>query len=78
MKSGRAKIGNFQKMRIKNLRGFSELRFRKTRLPNYSVRLVFFCFKRHFFISWHAVEPAVYSDTRQGKIPLKFISKLFT
>ena len=31
MKSGRAKIGIFQKMRIKNLRG-SEVRFKKTRL----------------------------------------------
>ena len=29
MKSGRAKIGIFQKMRIKNLRGVSEVRFKK-------------------------------------------------
>ena len=33
MKAGRAKIGIFQKLRIKNLRrGVSEVRFRKTRL----------------------------------------------
>ena len=32
MKSGRAKIDFFQKMRIKNLRGVSEVRFKKTRL----------------------------------------------
>ena len=32
MKSGRAQIGIFQKMRIKNLKGVSEVRFRKTRL----------------------------------------------
>ena len=32
MKSGRAEIGIFQKMRIKNLRGVSEVRFKKTRL----------------------------------------------
>ena len=32
MKSGRAKIGGFQKMRIKNLMGVSEVRFKKTRL----------------------------------------------
>ena len=29
MKSGRAQIGIFQKMRIKNLRGVSEVRFKK-------------------------------------------------
>ena len=29
MKSGRALIGSFQKMRIKNLRGVSEVRFKK-------------------------------------------------
>ena len=34
MKSGRALIGIFQKMRIKNLRGISEVRLRKTRLPH--------------------------------------------
>ena len=33
MKSGRALIGSFQKMRTKNLRGVSEVRFKKkTRL----------------------------------------------
>ena len=32
MKSGRAKIGILQKLRIKNLRGVSEVRFKKTRL----------------------------------------------
>ena len=32
MKSGRAQIGIFQKMRIKNLRGVSEVRFGKTRV----------------------------------------------
>ena len=32
MKDGRAKIGVFQKMRIKNLMEVSELRFQKTRL----------------------------------------------
>ena len=32
MKSGRALIGGFQKMRIKILRGVSEVRFEKTRL----------------------------------------------
>ena len=32
MKSGRAYIGSFQKMRIKNLMGVSDVRFRKTRL----------------------------------------------
>ena len=31
MKSGRAQIGSFQKMRIKNIRGVSEVRFKKTR-----------------------------------------------
>ena len=34
MKSGRAKIGDFNKMHIKNLRGVSEVRFKKTRLVN--------------------------------------------
>ena len=29
MKAGRAKIGIFEKMRIKNLRGGSEVRFKK-------------------------------------------------
>ena len=29
MKAGRAQIGIFQKMRIKNLRGVSDVRFRK-------------------------------------------------
>ena len=29
MKSGRAKIGSFKKMRIKNLSGVSEVRFKK-------------------------------------------------
>ena len=32
MKAERAKIGIFQNMRIKNLRGVSEVRFLKTRL----------------------------------------------
>ena len=32
MKAGRALIVFFQKMRIKNLRGASEVRFKKTRL----------------------------------------------
>ena len=32
MKSGRAYIGIFQKMRIKNLREVSEVRFKKTRI----------------------------------------------
>ena len=32
LKFGRAKIGIFQKMRIKNLRGVSEVRLKKTRL----------------------------------------------
>ena len=32
MKSGRAQIGIFQKMRIKNLRGVSEVQLRKNRL----------------------------------------------
>ena len=32
MKSGRALIGSFQKMRIKNLRGVSEVRFKKTHI----------------------------------------------
>ena len=32
MKSGRAQIGFFQNMRIKNLRGVSEVRLKKTRL----------------------------------------------
>ena len=32
MKSGRAKIGIFKKMRIKNLMGVSEVRLKKTRL----------------------------------------------
>ena len=32
MKAGRAFIGIFQKKRIKNLRGASEVRFKKTRL----------------------------------------------
>ena len=32
MKSGRAYIGIFQKMRIKNLLGVSVIRFKKTRL----------------------------------------------
>ena len=32
MKAERAKIGIFQKMRIKNLRGVSEVRLKKTRL----------------------------------------------
>ena len=32
MKAGRAQIGIFQKMRIKNLRGVTEVRFEKTRL----------------------------------------------
>ena len=32
MKAGRAQIGIFQKMRIKNLRGVSEVRFKKARL----------------------------------------------
>ena len=32
MRSGRPQIGIFQKMRIKNLRGVSEVRFKKTRL----------------------------------------------
>ena len=32
MKAGRAKIGIFQKMRIKNLREVSEVRFKQTRL----------------------------------------------
>ena len=32
MKAGRALIGIFEKMRIKNLRGVSEVRFKKTLL----------------------------------------------
>ena len=32
MTAGRAKIGIFQKMRIKNMRGVSEVRFNKTGL----------------------------------------------
>ena len=32
MKAGTAQISIFQKMRIKNLRGVSEVRFKKTRL----------------------------------------------
>ena len=32
MKARRAKIGNFQKMRIKNLSGVSQVRLEKTRL----------------------------------------------
>ena len=32
MKSGRALIGSFQKMRIKNLMGVIEVRFKKLRL----------------------------------------------
>ena len=32
MISGRAQIGIFQKMRIKNLMGVTEVRFKKTRL----------------------------------------------
>ena len=32
MESGMAAIGIFQKMRIKNLRGVSDVQFRKTRL----------------------------------------------
>ena len=34
MKSRRAEIGIFKKMRIKNLRGVSEVRLKKTRLLN--------------------------------------------
>ena len=34
MKSGRAKIGIFQKMRIKNLRGVSQVRFKKNSTPS--------------------------------------------
>ena len=32
MKSARAQIGSFEKMRIKNLMGVLEVRFKKTRL----------------------------------------------
>ena len=32
MKAGRAEIGIYQKMRIKNLRGVSEVQLKKTRL----------------------------------------------
>ena len=35
MKSGRSKIDIFQKMRIKILRGVSDVRFKKTRLLHY-------------------------------------------
>ena len=35
MKAGMAEIGILQKMRIKNLRGVSEVRFRKTRLLHF-------------------------------------------
>ena len=35
MKSGRAKIGIFQMMRIKNLKGVSEVRLKKTRLVHF-------------------------------------------
>ena len=35
MKAGRAKIGIFQKMTIKNLWGVSEVRFKKTRLLHF-------------------------------------------
>ena len=34
MKAGTAQIGIFQKLRIKNLRGVSEVRYQKTRLPH--------------------------------------------